>query len=222
MRQVHFLHIGKCAGTYLKALADKINAGGHGVQIITHPHRVMLLNLPPRATYFFSIRRPETRFVSSFYSRKRKGQPRYNSEWTPLERVSFAVFEHANDLAEALFETSVTGQHAFAAMKSIEHLALDQSDYVRGCGFFLTEWPPIAIIRQEHFDRDVGVLYRRLGIARPPQVMADAVTAHRNDYQGARPLSEKAIANLRRWYAQDEEFYRICDFWIERGMGGER
>lgn len=217
MKQVHFLHIGKCAGTYVKAIAQKINAAPLGVQIVTHPHHVILASLPPGAPYFFSIRRPETRFVSGFYSRKRKGQPRYNSEWTPQERLAFTAFEQANDLAEALFADGEKGRTAFAAMKSIEHLAMAQSDYVRGVGFFLDVRPPLAIVRQEHFEADMALLCRRLGIGAPPSVPTDAVTAHRNDYAGSAPLSEAARANLRLWYAQDEAFYRICSDWIDAG-----
>lgn len=219
MRQVHFLHIGKCAGSYIKTLIRAINTQQQSVQIVAHPHRVILASLPPGTEYFFSIRLPEARFLSGFYSRKRKGQPRYYSEWSDQERLAFSTFEHANDLAEALFEEGGKGQQAFAAMKSIEHLAVGQSDYVRGFGFFLTSRPPLAIIRQEHFDQDIEVLYRRLGIAHPPQVAAEDVTAHRNDYANTPPLSEKAVANLRRWYGQDHEFYRLCAAWIEAGAG---
>lgn len=215
MREVHFLHIGKCAGTQIKALAAKINAMEAGVRIVPHPHRITLAALPPDAAYFFSIRSPETRFVSGFYSRQRKGRPRFNIEWKPSEQEAFLNFEHANDLAEALFVEGIKGWQAFAAMQAIEHLATKQSDYFRYCGTFLLNRPPLTVIRQEHFDRDIGILVQKLGLMKLPPLETDPVTAHRNDYTSAKPLSETAKANLRMWYTQDFELYRQCNSWLE-------
>ena len=224
MRQLHFLHIGKCAGTYIKSLAGVINATRSDLRIIAHPHHVTLAHIPPGSDYFFSIRAPEARFLSGFYSRKRKGLPLYNSEWSPPERIAFGYFEHANDLAEALFTEGVAGGRAFAAMKSIEHLARDQTDYFRGLGFFLSHWPPVFIIRQENFEADMRGLYARLGLEGLPLQVVDPTTSkrarHGNDYSEVKPLSEAAIANLRRWYAQDVELIRQCNRWIAQAGKG--
>ena len=83
---VHFLHIRKNAGSQLRYLFEKINAGGWpdpaaagGAQ--GHPG-----DLPPDARYFFSIRDPIARFKSGFYCRKRKSLPRYEIEWTAPRR----------------------------------------------------------------------------------------------------------------------------------------
>lgn len=218
MRQLHFLHIGKCAGSYIKSLAATINATRDDLRIIAHPHHVTLAHLPPGTDYFFSVRAPEARFTSGFYSRKRKGQPLYNSEWSSHERIAFGYFEHATDLAEALFTEGAEGQRAFSAMKSIEHLALDQSDYFRGWGFFLSNRPPVYIIRQEHFGEDLRAFYSRLDLDGLPLDVTDPAMSlrarHGNDYSATRPLSEKALANLRQWYAQDYELLRQCDRWI--------
>lgn len=221
VRDIHFLHIAKCAGTQIKAMAERINAAGGAVRIVAHPHRVLLMSLPPGAAYFFGIRSPETRFVSGFYSRKRKGQPRYLVEWTAHEREAFEYFQHASDLAEALFTQGEAGARAFAAMTSIEHLAITQSDYFRNTGLFLKKRPPVAIIRQEHFEEDVTLLFQRLGLASLPAIAHDPVAAHRNDYSGVPPLSPKAVENLSRWYASDYELYRQCCAWMsECGNGG--
>jgi hypothetical protein len=219
MRHVHFLHIGKCAGTQIKALAEKINATNSAVSITTHPHGIFLRNLPPNAEYFFSIRSPETRFLSGFYSRKRKGQPRYLVEWSANEKEAFGIFQDANDLAEALFAEGAEGANAFAAIMSIEHLALAQADYFRSAGFFLSKRPPLSIVRQEHFEEDIAVLYGRLGLASFPSVDHDPVAAHRNDYSGVKPLSEKALENISRWYAKDYELYRRCCEWLHGSQG---
>jgi hypothetical protein len=216
MRELHFLHIGKCAGTQIKALASKINAMNSDTRIVSHRHNVTLAALPRDVEYFFSVRSPETRFMSGFYSRKRKGRPRFNFEWTSSEREAFLNFEHANDLAEALFSEGTQGWHAFAAMQSIHHLAINQCDYFKHCGAFLSNRPPLTIIRQEYFEHDIAILIRKLDLNAPPPLEADAVTSHRNDYSDAKPLSEKAKANLRMWYTQDFELYRQCNSWLEK------
>ena len=216
MRELHFLHIGKCAGTQIKALAGKINTMNSNSKIVVHRHSVTLASLPRDAEYFFSIRSPDTRFSSGFYSRKRKGRPRFNVEWTSSEREAFLNFEHANDLAEALFSEGTQGWRAFAAMQSIQHLAINQCDYFKHCGAFLSNRPPLTIIRQEHFEPDITILIGKLGLNALPPLETDPVTSHRNDYSDAKPLSEKARANLRKWYMQDFELYRQCNSWLEK------
>jgi hypothetical protein len=216
MREIQFLHIGKCAGTQIASLAEKINAMRNGIKIVKHRHHVTLAALPRDAEYFFSIRSPETRFISGFYSRKRNGRPRFDFEWTPSEREAFSSFHHANDLAEALFIDGAAGRLAFAAMQSIRHIAINQSDYFKHCGDFLNNRAPVTIIRQEYFERDIGVLAGKLGLDVLPPLETDPVAAHKNDYAGLRPLSELAKENLRKWYAQDFEFYRHCSIWLER------
>lgn len=213
-KPIHFLHVGKTAGTeirrYLKVLAQRLQQ----THFVVHGHDTGLKDLPAGEDYLFSIRDPISRFRSGFYSRKRKGQPLTFSEWTAHDAQAFADFEHANDLAEALFREDVAGMKAFCAMKSIRHTAQNQSDWIDLCGYFLSIRPPLAIIRQEHFAEDMRYLQYRLGLREPVVVERDKVKSHENDYGGTPVLSELARANLQKWYAQDHEFYRICNAWI--------
>jgi hypothetical protein len=176
-----------------------------------------MIDLPRKEAYFFSIRNPVTRFRSAFYSRKRMGQPRYYSKWSPHEAVAFSHFEHANALAEALFDDGEAGRRAFAAIKSIRHTAQNQSDWIYAFGNFLEVHPPFAIIRQERFGEDIIAFQQKLGIAAPELLQKDPLESHMNDYGDAPELSGRAVDNLSRWYAQDFAFYRMCDDWIESG-----
>jgi hypothetical protein len=88
-----FLHIGKNAGTQILHLANQLQHDG--IVINKMPHRSKLRDIDENDQYFFSIRDPISRFKSGFYSRKRKGQPRIYSEWTPHEAAAFKSFEHA-------------------------------------------------------------------------------------------------------------------------------
>jgi len=214
-RTIHFLHIGKNAGTQIATVARQINAQVPELYIHKREHDVMLRDLPAEAPYFFSIRNPVKRFVSGFYSRKRKGQPRMYKEWSPHEAQAFGQFEHAVDLAESLFADGPLGHQAFAAIKSMRHTAQAQVDWFMMEGHFLDVRPPLWIIRQEAFDQDLKVFLDRLGAPADIALATDNRRAHKTDYTDIPPLTDKARENLRAWYRQDVEFYAMCAAWIE-------
>lgn len=220
---IQFLHIGKCAGTQISALAEQINAKSPDVRILTKNHDCFLKDIHKQSRYFFSIRNPINRFMSGFYSRKRKGDPQVTSDWTMYDKLAFEEFEHANDLAESLFSGGSLGAAAFGAMKSIRHTAQNQSDWFYCTGNFLRLRPPVWIIRQEKFDADFQTFLSKSGLGvhwSDLEVKTDPKTSHANDYSSTPPLSERARANLKAWYIQDFEFYRACESWME-AQGGE-
>lgn len=215
MREVAFLHIGKNAGTQIMHLAEQL--APHGLHIRQLSHATKLYEVPEQVPYFFSIRNPVTRFKSGFYSRKRKGQPRLYVEWTRAEALAFGKFEHANDLAEALFRADDLGLMAAQAIQAIRHTAMQQIDWFERVGF-LSVRPPVWIIRQEAFEPDFDRLLARMGLALSCgklQPARDPATAHRNDYSATPELSDLARQNLLRWYARDVVFYDLCVQWMK-------
>lgn len=216
VRKVHFLHVGKCAGTAIKDLAAQINALPAGPRIIPHGHARKLAELPEDAEYFFSARHPISRFKSAFSMRKRKEQPRLYREWTEGEREAFLRFPEANDLAESLFAPGPLGRQAFAAMQSIGHMHFQHIRFkVRD---IFSARPPLCVLRQEQLSHDVGHLLRRLGVDGKASLPADLSRAHRSDSAQSSPLSEKALANLTTWYAADIEYYRLIDAWMNEQL----
>ena len=207
--EIAFLHIGKNAGTQVMNVASKLEK--YGVKIRKFRHTVKLFELPSDAKYFFSIRKPESRFVSGFYSRKRKGQPRTYAEWSEHEAVAFNLFEDANDIAENLFSDSVIGNQARMAIKSISHTSMQQIDWFQRCAF-LEQQPPLTIIRQENFVSDMQRLLTLLNVDLDASsiIAKDGISAHSNDYANVPPLSDMALKNLREWYVQDYYFYEMC------------
>jgi len=214
VRVVYFLHIGKAAGSQVKQMMAQVNEQRRDIRLQGLTHDVFLRDLPEPADYFFSIRDPVSRFRSGFYSRKRRGRPLNDIAWTDHEATAFASFEHASDLAEALFAPGETGLRAVAAMKSIRHTAQDQIDWFALTGDIFTVRPPVWVLRQEHFDADFAVLLQRLGIDFIPEARRDAKGAHANDYAGIPPITERGVENLRRWYAQDLAFYEAVETWM--------
>ncbi|MEM7665234.1 MAG: hypothetical protein AAF250_05210 [Pseudomonadota bacterium] len=213
-RVVYFLHIGKAAGSQVKQMMTQVNREASGVMMKAQGHDVTLADLPEPSDYFFSIRDPITRFRSGFYSRKRRGRPLNDIAWSPHEATAFANFEHAADLAEALFAPGEEGMRAAAAIKSIRHTAQDQIDWFALAGDIFSVRPPVWVLRQEHLEADMAVLIERLGLDVTPEPRRDAKGAHANDYSSAPELSEAGIANLERWYAQDLAFYDAVETWM--------
>ncbi|HKL69567.1 sulfotransferase family 2 domain-containing protein [Salibaculum sp.] len=216
--EIHFLHIGKNAGTQIKRISEVISEGSPNRPIVSHTHDFFLKHLPPKAKYFFSLRDPVSRFKSGFYSQKNHGRPAFNVPWSSDEEITFQEFEHANDLAESLFVEGDLGMKAWAAINSIRHTAQHQSDWFYLRGNFLQLTPPVWIIRQENFDEDLEIFLARAGydipledLVAPPQSTA----SNRNDYSDIPPISDKGKENLRRWYAQDFELYRACEDWLD-------
>ena len=214
--EIAFLHIGKNAGTQIMHLADQLRPTG--LKIRKYSHSVKLQSLPNNARYFFSIRDPYARFKSGFYSRKRKGQPRIYSEWSRHEEAAFGAFEHANDLAEALFRDDERGALALQAIQSIEHTAMHQIDWFTKAGFLDTH-PPVWIVRSEHFDEDFAEFMRRAGASMSYSDLhmgEGSHTSHRNDYSKTPDLSDLARQNLQRWYQRDFAFYQFCELWMQK------
>ena len=98
MSKIHFLHLGKTGGTALKE-ALKENAP----DVVKHPHKTKLCDIPTGDKVFFLIREPCSRFVSGFYSRQRSGRPRRDVPWSKGERIAFDAYPTANSLAESLY-----------------------------------------------------------------------------------------------------------------------
>lgn len=206
-RIIYYLHIGKTAGSQVKQAILQVNAAEPGLHIQALDHDLGLKDLPEGEDYFFSIRDPEKRFRSGFYSRKRRGRPLNDIPWTPGEERAFTSFEHANDLAEALFEEGDRGTEALAAMTAIRHTAQNQIEWFSLVGDIFHTRPPIWVLRQEHLEEDLETFFERAGVDTRPVLRTDRVGAHANDYSQVPPLSDLARANLRRWYARDYAFY---------------
>lgn len=213
-RVVYFLHIGKAAGSQVKQMMAQVNSAQDRVVMKALSHDVSLIDLPEPSDYFFSIRDPISRFRSGFYSRKRRGRPLNDIEWSPHEERAFAEFEHAADLAEALFADGERGMRAVAAMKSIRHTAQDQVDWFALAGDIFSTRPPVWALRQEHLATDMKVLLERLELDVAPEARRDAKGAHANDYSGIPEISERGKENLRSWYAQDFAFYEAVETWM--------
>ena len=213
---IDFLHIGKCAGNQIDNLLSQIS-NMRDFTFTHNWHDVKLRHIALGNPYFFSIRNPITRFFSGFYSRKRKGRPKFDVPWSNHDAKAFAFFPHANDIAESLFESDFSGKMARYAVNSIDHLRNHQIEWFEDRGYFLDLQPPVWIIRVEYFEHDFNNLLRALDIGieiKDLDVSNDPIQIHKNDYGDSIPLSTKAIQNLEHWYLRDFYFYDSCEDWL--------
>lgn len=206
---VHFLHIRKTGGT---ALAEALRSIAPRYGIILHDHQTKLRDIPRDHKVFFFVRNPITRFVSGFYSRLRRGQPRHHYEWNDGETRAFRTFQKANDLAEAL---SSHDPRRFAAaqdaMSSIRHVNSTYRDWIEGVAELSARIDSVLLIgSQETITEDFARLKALLDLPGDIKLPSDDVLAHRTPPEFDRQLSTLAAENLAQWYKEDFVFYEHC------------
>lgn len=206
---VHFLHIRKTGGT---AIAEALRpvAGRYG--LVLHGHATKLREIPRDHLVVFFVRHPIPRFVSGFFSRMRRGQPRHHYEWNEAEVKAFRHFQSANDLAEALSATDRDrAQQAREAMQGISHVKSTYRDWFSGKRELDEKLNSIVLVGlQETLNRDFEHLKRWLGLPQDISLPEDDTLAHRTPPEFDRRLSPLAERNLTEWYADDLRFYDHC------------
>ena len=207
------LHIGKTGGTYTKHVLSSIPAAQNLVRFLEHRFNLeTALGEFPGEKAIFAIRDPLEIFVSGFYSRMRKGQPRYNFPWSPEETITFSAFKTPNGLAEALSSGEpALRERAEFSMRSLQHVAQCLHFYLRSMSFVRQSKSRISfILRQESLDEDIHRFLAKNGISNSYQPSSDDVIRHSNPVELDRTLSPTAIRNLTVWYKTDLELYGEC------------
>ena len=209
--QLHFLHIGKTGGTAIRhALQEHHSSGNY--QLVMHSHPTTLRDVPAGEGVVFFLRDPVSRFVSGFWSRFRKGRPRYDVQWTENEERAFTQFETPLQLATALGSESDRQRHdAETAMSGINHVRFRYADWLVSIAELEKRKSDIFFIGfQESLVADFKKLVPRLGIDLSLELPGDKDAAHRTPSHLKQELSEEARENLMRWYAEDYELLDYC------------
>jgi hypothetical protein len=216
---VHFIHVSKAGGTALKhgIRAARAASGGKLVtqwgDVRGHHHRFRLCDVRADHKAVLAFRDPISRFLSGYFSGRRKGAPRYFLEWTEDERRAFEAFPTPQALADALASRVLERRRdAELALKSIRHLKRPMTFWT-GTPAYLREHldQVVYIARQETLEDDWERLKELFGF--PAQVMlpADDLEAHRTTYDEDVELSDEGVEAVRRWYADDFELLEIGD-----------
>lgn len=206
---LHFLHIGKTGGT---AITEALTPVAERFGIVLHTHSTKLQDVPRTHRVFFFVRHPIPRFVSGFFSRLRRGAPRYNFEWSASEAEAFGHFQKASDLAEALSSTNPeVRRHAQEAMRGIQHVSSTYREWFAGEEEIQNRLDSIVLIGlQEKLSEDFERLKALLNLPPALGLPADDVRAHRTPGSFDRKLSPLAEKNLLEWYSEDVRLYEYC------------
>lgn len=210
---IHFIHIGKTGGTAIKSSLEKVR-GLKSIRFCLHYHETKLSDIPISEKVIFSVRDPETRFVSGFYSRLRKGQPRYNVPWSPEEKKVFSVFKSPNELAIAITSKNKEEKSiALLGMRSIEHICSFQSDWLIGREELRKRKKQIILAcRQETLNRDFEEIKLFLSLPREVNLpKKTSIQAHTNPITDDKTLTSVAKNNIREWYKKDYELIRFLE-----------
>ncbi len=209
---VHLLHIGKTGGTAVKT-AIKAHCTTSSHFILLHRHRVKLKDIPRGEKIMFFLRDPVERFISGFYSRQRKGQPRTYSEWSAGEAEAFARFETPNELATAL--SSDNDEERTAAERAMQNIQHVRDSFVSWFGnedYFMQRLDDILFVgRQETLSEDFQALKQRLNLPEEITLPSDDIGAHRNPPDLDKNLSPASMAALQEWYKADYDFIKLCE-----------
>jgi hypothetical protein len=209
-RNVHFLHIGKTGGTALRTTLQHHGWGRYN--LVFHPHRSLLTDIPRGELVVFFLRDPVTRFVSGFDNQRRHAAPYYNVEWSDGERVAFERFGNAEALALAL-GSGDAGSRAAAetAMEEIHHLRQPFWDWFGDEAYFRSRLEDVFFVGfQETFTADFAALRQKLQLTDDVQLPDDErLTQRRPD--AAVPLSAEAGELVRAWYAADYRLIRVVE-----------
>lgn len=212
--KLFFVHVGKTGGTFLgRALRALERRAGIEIEYTRHKGRVPdILRDAPDSQVMFGVRDPLEIFVSGFYSRQRKGAPRYYSEWSEAETTAFETFDTANRLAEALSaEDADLRQSAQDAMKAIKHVRQNLREYLKGSKFLTENKDRIYFIfNQPTLEDDLAELYRNFDAKVPRRILDNESIKHRNPSGIDRTLSDLARANLSEHYGKDLRIHKTC------------
>ena len=226
---IHFLHIGKSGGTALKYAirqAGKAALAGSDAKfdklapwesplgtVHLQKHGFKLWNVPEGDYAFFSVRDPASRFISSFYSRLRKGMPRHHTEWSEGEAKAFGWFSTPQELALALAKRRGKQRaQAEFAMGAIKHIRRPIVSWIGDVDHLRKMLPQVAYIaRQETLNDDWERIKALLQLPPDLELPSDPVQAHRTTGEVDRTLTPKMLDALREWYAEDYELLALCD-----------
>jgi hypothetical protein len=202
--------VGKTGGTALNHVIAEYQSVSR-YQPVLRGHEATLAGVPVGERFMFFIRDPLSRFVSAFNSRFREGRPRYHYPWREEERVAFAVFKTADQLASALSSGNpALREQAEQAMHGIGHLSAMYSFWFGGPDAFQARLPDLFFIGfQERLDDDFELLKQKLGLPAEAE-LPRGEAAHQAPAGHDAQLGEAAQANLRHWYADDLVFVQLC------------
>jgi len=204
-KKLHFIHIGKTAGSSIRNSLIHFNNSQKKYHFFIYGHSFKLYHLAKKEKYFLTIRNPVNRFVSGFLSQQNRVKFLIENKITEKEREAFKNFSDANHLAESLFSDDLAIKtKAGSAMKNIKHVNDPYTDYFSKEN--LIERTPSFVLELEKLDADFYEFCKKLKLE-IIELPKEKKLTHKGDYSNNKELSEGAILNLKKWYKDDFDLY---------------
>ena len=207
-KKVHILHIGKTGGTALKHALKKVQSPKF--EIVFHNHKFKLMDVPEREKVVFFLRNPESRFLSAFYSRKRKGKPRYDSQWSKTEELLFNTYPNHQMFIDALRRREEAGMQLLKkSLEEIKHF-WSITYWLESLDYLSKRKNDILFVGfQETLNKDFETLKEKLGLDKSIALPANDLDAHRG------PGYDKSLNNVQKnflvnLYAEDLNIIEFC------------
>lgn len=221
---VHFIHIGKTGGSAIKWALRRSGAPGTPFgSLELHRHAFTIREVPADDHFFFFVRDPIARFMSGFYSRRNKGQPRYYYEWTKAERKAFQAFPTPQALAAGLAgEDPGQRARAVAAARAIRHTR-PMTGFVGTPRELRRRADKLVYVGTlETLQDDWRQLREVLDVPRDLRLPKGPWRAHRQREPVDTSLDERGRRALEEWYAEDYKLVAYCEeLRAERGWGSQ-
>jgi len=208
---VHFFHIGKTGGSAIKNAVSgkKVVETKKYIIIFSHSHYFKLNDTLPGEKFFFFVRDPIDRFISGFYSRKRKGMPRIYSAWTAGEEKAFKNFKTPNELAKGLSNYNKK-EKAIEAFANIQHLNTSYWYWFGSREYFLSRLNDVVFVGiQKNLNNDFYKLKRKLELPGECILPKDDFNSHKNPANIDKNIENAAYINLKQYYKNDYDFLQI-------------
>lgn len=149
---IHFIHIGKTGGSAITSSIRKGSSWAKNVYrenkivLVCHGHEFTFMDVGDKDKAFFVVRDPVSRFVSGFYSRKRKGRPKNNNPWSNEEHKAFTKYPEIQDLVRGLHNHESA---AFESLSGINHVRTSYWDWFGNEEYMLKNWHKIDFILKQ-------------------------------------------------------------------------
>ena len=96
-------------------------------------------------------------------------------------------------------------------MRGVGHVKSRFLDWFVGTDYLLSRLSDVILIGfQETLQDDFNTLQAILGLPMELSLPCDPVVAHKTPPEFVTDIDDEATGNLRRWYAEDIQFYEFC------------